>query len=97
MREPGGLRGCAVRQRTGHRGALRGARVAGCLCCGVPVLRVARVASRPCCGLSGSGAAVISEFLQVSGVIRVDFPGSDLSFHVTSAAITGLGWLTGAA
>ena len=81
MREPGGLRGCAVRQRSGHRGALRGA----------------RVASRPCCGLSGSGAAVISEFLQVSGVIRVDFPDSDLSFHVTSAAITGLGWLTGAA
>ena len=81
MREPGGLRGCAVRQRIRHRGALRGARVAGC----------------PCCGLSRSGAAVISEVLQVSGVIRVDFPGSDLSFHVTSAAITGLGWLTGAA
>ena len=76
---------------------LRVARVASRPCCELPVLRVARVASCPCCGLSGSGAAVISEFLQVSGVIRVDFPDSDLSFHVTSAAITGLGWLTGAA
>lgn len=47
MREPGGLRGCAVRQRIrqriGHRGALRGARVAGCPCCESPVLRAVEV------------------------------------------------------
>ncbi len=75
MREPGSLRGCAVRRRIGLVGL-----------CVVPVLRAV-----------GSGAAVTSEVLQVSGVIRVDCLGSDLSFHVTSAAITGLGRLTGAA